>query len=172
MRSIRSWLGLDNTVVEDYGPLRQTLDALDHLEPARAKYLASFAYLLGRIAHADRHVSPEESQLMESLVIEHGQLSADQAAVVVHLAKTNNLLFGGTADFLVAREFSELTTYEQKLSLMRCLFALAAGDDSISTAEEGELHRVANELKIDRPDLVALRVAHQRHLPGLSDRKT
>jgi len=172
MRSIRSWLGLDNTVVEDYGPLRQTLDALDHLEPARAKYLASFAYLLGRIAHADRHVSPEESQLMESLVIKHGQLSADQAAVVVHLAKTNNLLFGGTADFLVAREFSELTTYEQKLSLMRCLFALAAGDDSISTAEEGELHRVANELKIDRPDLVALRVAHQRHLPGLSDRKT
>ncbi len=172
MRSIRSWLGLDNTVVEDYGPLRQTLDALDHLEPARAKYLASFAYLLGRIAHADRHVSPEETQLMESLVIEHGQLSADQAAVVVHLAKTNNLLFGGTADFLVAREFSELATYEQKLSLMRCLFALAAGDDSISTAEEGELHRVANELKIDRPDLVALRVAHQRHLPGLSDRRT
>ena len=171
MRSIRSWLGLDNTVVDDYGPLRQTLDALDHLEPARAKYLASFAYLLGRIAHADRHVSPDETQLMESLVIEHGQLSADQAAVVVHLAKTNNLLFGGTADFLVAREFSEVATYEQKLSLMRCLFALAAGDDSISTAEEGELHRVANELKIDRPDLVALRVAHQRHLPGLSDRK-
>jgi uncharacterized tellurite resistance protein B-like protein len=51
---------------------------------------------------------------------------------------------------------------------MRCLFALAATDDSISMSEEGELHRVANELKIDRADLVALRVANQRHLPGLS----
>jgi uncharacterized tellurite resistance protein B-like protein len=171
LQTIRSWLGLDKTVIDDYGPLRQTLDALDHLEPPRAKYLASFAYLLGRIAHADRHVSAEETRLMESLVVEHGQLAPDQAAVVVQLAKTNNLLFGGTADFLVAREFSELSTYEQKLALMHCLFALAAGDQSISTAEEGELHRVANELKIDRADLVALRVAHQKHLPGLSDRK-
>ena len=109
---------------------------------------------------------------MESLVAEHGQLSADQSMLVVQLAKTNNLLFGGTADFLVAREFSGLSTYEQKLALMRCLFALAATDQDISTTEEGELHRVANELRIDRPDLVALRVAHQRHLPGLSGRQT
>ena len=43
--------------------------------------------------------------------------------VVVQLAKTSNLLFGGTANFLVAREFSELATYDQKLALMRCLFA-------------------------------------------------
>ena len=105
---------------------------------------------------------------MEAIVQEHGQLSPDQAMVVVQLAKTSNLLFGGTADFLVAREFSSLATYDQKLSLMRCLFAVSATDAAISTTEEGEIHRIANELRIDRPDLVALRVAHQRHLPGLS----
>ena len=88
--------------------------------------------------------------------------------VVVQLAKTSNLLFGGTANFLVAREFSTLATYEQKLALMRCLFALAATDKTISTAEESEIHRIANELRIDHPDLVALRVAHTRYLPGIS----
>ena len=169
LKSIRAWLGIDTPELrEEVAPLRDTLEALDNLEPERARYLAAFAYLLGRVAHADRHVSPEETSAMEALVREHGQLSQDQAMVVVQLAKTSNLLFGGTADFLVAREFSSRATYDQKLSLMRCLFAVSATDAAISTTEEGEIHRIANELRIDRPDLVALRVAHQRHLPGLS----
>ena len=169
LKSIRAWLGIDSpSQQEEIAPLRETLEALEHFEPDRARYLAAFAYLLGRVAHADRHVSDEETSAMEALVQEHGQLSPDQATVVVQLAKKSNLLFGGTADFLVAREFSALATYDQKLSLMRCVFALSASDEAISTAEEGEIHRIANELRIDRPDLVALRVAHRRHLPGLS----
>lgn len=167
LRSIRAWLGVDAPEKHEFAPLRKTLEALDHLDPNRARYLAAFAYLLGRVANADQYVSPEETAVMEALVREQGQLSEDQAMLVVQLAKTSNLLFGGTANFLVAREFSELATYDQKLALMRCLFALSAADDEISTAEEGEIHRIANELRIDHPDLVALRVAHQRQLPGM-----
>jgi uncharacterized tellurite resistance protein B-like protein len=168
LKSIRAWLGIDTAESPELAPLRQTLDALDHLDPDRARYLATFAYLLGRVAYADQHVSAIETSAMETLVSEHGRLSQDQAMVVTQLAKTSNLLFGGTANYVVAREFSELATYDQKLALMRCLFAVAAADASISTAEEGEIHRMANELRIDHADLVALRVAHQRHLPGLS----
>ena len=169
-KSIRAWLGIDDADKSESAPLRETLDALDNLEPERARYLASFAYLLGRVAYADQHVSPEETQAMEALVREQGQLSQDQAMVVVQLAKTSNRLFGGTANFEVAREFSERATYEQKLALMRCLFAVSATDEAISTAEEGEIHRIANELRIDHPDLLALRIAFQRHLPGVSRR--
>jgi uncharacterized tellurite resistance protein B-like protein len=87
INSIRAWLGLDNPVSQpDAAPLRETLDALDHLEPERARYLAAFAYLLGRVAHADQHVSPEETAAMEALVREHGQLPQEHAMVVVHLA--------------------------------------------------------------------------------------
>jgi uncharacterized tellurite resistance protein B-like protein len=123
-------------------------------EPHRARFLAAFAYLLGRVARADLQVSTEETRTMEALVREQGQLSQDQAMVVVQLAKTSNLLFGGTANFLVAREFASWRPTDQKLALMRCLFALAAIDESISTAEEGEIHRIATELRIDQPDLV------------------
>jgi uncharacterized tellurite resistance protein B-like protein len=168
VKSIRAWLGLDAPDTQEIAPLRETLEALDHLEPERARFLAAFAYLLGRVAHADQHVSADETRAMEALVREQGQLSQDQAMVVVQLAKTSNLLFGGTANFLVAREFSALATYEEKLALMRCLFAVSATDASISMAEESEIHRIANELRINPPDLVALRVAHRRHLPGLS----
>jgi len=168
LSTIRKWLGLDTPAAEEPGPLRETLEALDHLEPERARYLAAFAYLLGRVAHADQGVSPEETAAMEKLVEEYGQISREQAMVVVQLAKTSNLLFRGTADYLVAREFSGLATYDQKLALMRCLFAVSASDDAISTSEEGEIHRIANELRIEHADLVALRVAHRKHLPGIS----
>ena len=168
VKSLRAWLGLDAPEQPEFAPLRETLEALDHLEPRQARFIAAFAYLLGRVARADLQVSPEETHAMEALVREQGQLSQEQAMVVVQLAKTSNLLFGGTANFLVAREFSELATYDQKLALMRCLFAVSATDESISLAEEGEIHRIATELRIDQPDLVSLRVTHKRHLPGIS----
>lgn len=168
LKSIHAWLGLEAKGEQEFTPLRETLVALDSLEPDRARHLAAFAYLLGRVAYADQHVSPEETAAMEAIVREHGELSQDQAMVVVQLAKTSNLLFGGSANYLVAREFSKLAAYGQKMALMRCLFALSATDDAISTAEEGEIHRIANELRIDHADLVALRVAWQRHLPGIS----
>jgi uncharacterized tellurite resistance protein B-like protein len=168
LKSIREWLGVATRQEQEFAPLRETLDALDHLEPDRARVLAAFAYLLGRVADADQQVSAQETQAMERLVQEQGALTHEQAMVVVQLAKTSNLLFGGSANFLVARQFADLAAYDEKLALMRCLFAVAATDDAISLTEEGEIHRIANELRIDQKDLIALRVAHQRHLPGMS----
>jgi uncharacterized tellurite resistance protein B-like protein len=168
MAGIRSWLGLDQREPQDQSPLREVVSALDRLEPQRARHLARFAYLLGRVAHADRDISAEETAAMERLVRDEGQLSADQAILVVSLAKTSNLLFGGTADFEVAREFAESTSYEEKLALARCLFAVAATDAAISMAEETEIHRILNQLKIQPGDLTALRLEHRTYLPGLS----
>jgi uncharacterized tellurite resistance protein B-like protein len=167
MKSIRAWLGL---VQEEAAaaPLRDTIEALDHLEPQRARYLARFAYLLGRVAHADQHVSAAETRAMEEHLREEGGLSGEQAMLVVQLAKTSNLLFGGTANFLVAREFADEATYDEKLALLRCLFAVSAVDQSISVSEEGEIHKLARELRVDHADLVRLRVEYGRHLPGMS----
>ena len=170
MKSLRSWLGLDREEARESTPLRDLVDALDHFPPERAQHLARFAYLLGRVAHADRHVSPDETRAMEKLVQEEGHLSPDQAMLVVSLAKNSNLLFGGTADFLVVRDFAQAATYEQKLALVRCLFAVSAIDQSIDVAEEAEIHRVANQLRIQPADLTNLRVEHRNYLPGLAPR--
>ena len=166
--TIRAWLGLDAIDDARVEPLRETLEALEHLEPGLARYLAAFAYLLARVALADRAASQEETRAMKTLLEEYGQLTPDQSGLVAELATKSNVRFGATADFLVAREFSTLATYDQKLALVRCLFVISAADERISTAEEGEIHRVANELRIDPPDLTALRVRFSRYLPGLS----
>jgi len=172
--TIRTWLGLGATPANphDHAPLRSLVDTLEHLEPAKARHLARFAYLLGRIAHADQHVSPDETRAMEALVVQEGKLTAEQAIVVVGLAKSSNLMFGGTADFQVAQEFAEGAGYDERLALLRCLFTLAATDASISVAEESEIHRIASVCKILPHDLTALRVAHATSLPGLASRST
>jgi uncharacterized tellurite resistance protein B-like protein len=172
IETIRRWLGLDQTPLDapDQAPLRDLLETLEHLEPDRARHLARFAYLLGRVAHADQHVSPEETRAMEALLVQEGGLSADQAVVVVGLARSAHLMFASSADFEVAREFATAASYEEKLSLARCLFHVAATDETISLAEESEIHRIAALLKLEPRDLTALRVSNARHLPGLSTR--
>ena len=168
MKTIFAWLGLAPETANDQTPLRAVVDALDQLPADRARQLARFAYLLGRVAHADRQVSPDETQTMEALVREQGGLTPDLAVLVVSLAKSSNLLFGGTADFEVARDFAQTATYEDKLNLARCLFALASVDESISMAEETEIHRILQILRIEPPDLTKLRLQFKQWLPGMS----
>jgi uncharacterized tellurite resistance protein B-like protein len=167
---IRSWLGVDSDDSRaEHGALGELLDALDRLEPVRARYLARFAYLLGRVAHADQHVSPDETRTMEQLIATEGELETEQAMLVVALAKSSNLLLGGTDNFLVARDFATETTHAQKLALLRCLFAVSAIESNISISEEREIQRIARELRVEQPEVVALRLEYRRHLPGLTN---
>jgi uncharacterized tellurite resistance protein B-like protein len=168
LKSIQSWLGISGAeAAPEPAPLRELVNALDRLEPARAQHLARFAYLLGRVARADEHISDEETAAMEKLLAEHGGLAADQAMLAVSLAKATNAMFGVRADFDITQEFTDSASYEERLALARCLFAVAASDARISTVEEAELHRITNHLRIERPDLTAIRLQYKRALPGI-----
>jgi uncharacterized tellurite resistance protein B-like protein len=167
-KALMSWLGVEEAAAPAHTPLRDLIESLDRLEPDRARHLARFAYLLGRVALADRRASDDEVRAMEALVRDQAQLSPEQATVVVGLAKTSNLLFGGTADYDVAREFADSSSYDEKLALARCLFTVASSDQAISLSEETEIHRIVNQLKILPQDLTKLRVQHGKFLPGRS----
>jgi uncharacterized tellurite resistance protein B-like protein len=169
LKSLHGWLGLNEPPpAPEPTPLREILNALDRLEPARAQYLARFAYLLGRVARADEHISNEETHAMEIVLTEYGNLSDAQAMLVVGIAKASYKMFGVGADFAITQDFTDSTTYEERLALTRCLFAVAGSDERISTAEEAELHRITNQLRIERPDLTAIRLQHKRFLPGIN----
>ncbi|MFQ5742326.1 MAG: TerB family tellurite resistance protein [Acidobacteriota bacterium] len=144
--------------------VRKITEALDQLEPERARYIACYAYLLGRVAHADLEISDEETRAMERIVVERGQLPEEQAIIVVQMAKTQNRLFGGTEDFLVTREFNEVATREQKLALLDCLFAVSASDQGISTVEANEISKIAKAIHLSHEDLVQMRTAYQEYL--------
>jgi uncharacterized tellurite resistance protein B-like protein len=134
--SILRWLGLADT--DDHPPvdsLREIEKALTDMDPAQARYIAGFAYILGRVAKADHQVTEEESAIMQKLVAERGNLTADQASLVVRIATAETLRHGGTEDFIVTREFEKGATREQKLALIDCLFAVSSSDESIRTID-------------------------------------
>jgi uncharacterized tellurite resistance protein B-like protein len=172
--SILDMLGLARGRAErnasgDTQTVRRIVASLDALEPGLARYVAAFAYILARVALADRVVSPEETKAMELLVRRHGGLPEEQAVVVVQMAKSQNLLFGGTEDFLVTREFEQIASPEQKLALLDCLFAVSAAKDGIDTVEDNEIRRISIELKIPHDEYIRIRIAHRRDLNVLRE---
>ena len=145
------------TAGADTDSVRRIVDSLDQMDPERARYLASFAYILSRVARADLKVSADETRAMERIVCEHSGLDQQQAILVVQIAKNQNLLFGGTEDFLVTREFNKLASREQKLSLLHCLYSVAASEQHVSVVEDNEIRRIASELGLEHHEVIAVR---------------
>jgi uncharacterized tellurite resistance protein B-like protein len=158
--SVFSWLGLqaaDSPSSADSETLRRITRALDALDPAKARYLACFAFILSRVAHADLEISESEMAEMERCVVSWGGLSEEQAILVVQIAKTQSRLFGGTDNFSVTKWFKEMADPGQRVELLHSLFAVSSADDSVSVVEENEIWKIATELGITHSECVAIR---------------
>ena len=137
----------------DTQTVRRIVGELAALPPDGARYLAAFAYILTRAAAADLVVSDVEERAIEGIVVEHGGLTEAQAVLVTQVARNQEVLFGATEDFLVTRQFREISTPEQRLELLRCCYLVGAADDSITTDESDTFQEIAKELDVD-PDAV------------------
>lgn len=139
--------------------VRRIAAELEALPVERARYVAAFAYVLSRVAHADLEISSDETRKMEEIVRRLGHLPEEQAVLVVGIAKSQARLFGGTENFLVTRELAKMASPEQKVEVLDCLFAVSAADDSISTAEESQIRQIASELGFTHKQYVEARSA-------------
>jgi len=171
--SILKFLGLDHqhssraSTSAETETVRKIVQQLDQLPEDQARYIAAFAYLLSRAARADLHVTADETAVMERIVMKEGGLSEELAPIVVQMAKTQNQLFGSTEDYLVTREFERIATQEQKLSLLLCLFAVAAADENITSEEDNVVKQIASELKLSHADYIAARLRFRDQLAVL-----
>jgi uncharacterized tellurite resistance protein B-like protein len=163
--SLFKWLGLEETHPSggssDSETLRRITRALEQMEPARARYLACFAFILSRVAHADLDISELETAEMERCVKQWGGLTEEQAILVVQIAKTQSRLFGGTDNFSVTKMFKEMAEPAQRVELLHSLFAVSSADDSVSVVEENEIWKIATELGITHAEYVAIRSAYR-----------
>ena len=150
--------------------VRKIVQALDQLEPKQARYIAAFAYLLGRVAYADQRISAEETEAMERIVRERAGLPEEQAILTVHMAKAQNLLFGATENFLVTREFGKIASREEKIELLHDLFTVCSADRTISVVEDNEIGKISRELRLEHPDFIAVRLTYRDQLSVLKDR--
>jgi uncharacterized tellurite resistance protein B-like protein len=144
----------------DTETVRRIVGELDRLERTRARFLAAFAYVLSRVAAADLDISDTETEKMVEIVQRLGHIPEEQAVLVVAIANNQNLLFGGTEDYLVTREFRDVATDEQRHELLDCLFAVSAADDSITGDEELQIREISNELGFSHQEFIQARLAY------------
>jgi uncharacterized tellurite resistance protein B-like protein len=152
--------------------VRRIVRQLEALDEAEARYIAAFAYILGRVANADLDIDERETRKMEEILTGFGRLTEEQAVLVVQIAKSQNKLFGGTEDYLVTREFKEMADREKRIELLHCLFAVSTADDSISSAEENQIRKIASELDFAHDEYIEIRSKYNhlrdvmKDLPG------
>jgi uncharacterized tellurite resistance protein B-like protein len=141
----------------DTETVRRIAGQLEAMPVDRARYLAAFAYILTRAAAADMDISDIESRAIEGLVAEYGGLPEAQAVLVTQIARNQSLLYSGTEDYLVTRQFRELSTEDDRLSLLRCCYLVGAADDTITSQESDTFQEIAKELDLERDAVNVIR---------------
>ena len=147
--------------------IREITRKLDGLPREKARYIAAFSYLLGRVAHADLDISATETAAMERIVVDHGGLSAEEAIIVVQMAKSQNMFFGGTENYLVTREFKKMSQQKERIRLLKCLFAVSSSDQDISVIEDNEIGQIARELGVSHKEFIRTRSSFRDYLAVL-----
>lgn len=147
--------------------VRRIVARLEALPPAEARYLAGFAYVMSRAAQADLDISDVETALMERFAVEYGHLDDAQAVLVVQMAKIQARTQGQTEDFVVTREFRDISTREQRLDVLRCCFAIGAEDGTITAEEASVVNEIARELDVDREDVNVVRAEFHEQLSAV-----
>jgi len=151
----------------DTASVRRIAAQLERLPPELAKYLASFAYVLARVANADLAIVEAETAEMERIVRSLASLSEGEAALVVQIAKTQSHVLGDTENYVVTREFRRIASREQRAQLLQCLYAVAAADGSISGVESSVIQTIGGELGFTRAEANGLRSEYRDKLSEL-----
>jgi uncharacterized tellurite resistance protein B-like protein len=124
-----------------------------------ARTLSLAGGLLAYIANVDRKITPAELQnLIDSLKI--GWNLDDTAAALVAEAAISEI----TRDidlFQLTRAYGERSSAEDRIRLLDALFAVAAVDGEISSAEQAELSRIASQIYLTSEDVAAARLRRQ-----------
>jgi uncharacterized tellurite resistance protein B-like protein len=153
--------------VAETATARRIVARLEALPPAEARFLACFAYVMSRAANADFDISDDETRLMEQFSVQYGGLDRAQAVLVVEMAKLQARVNGGTEDFVVTREFRDISTPAQRLALLRCCFAVGAVDGTITAAEASTINEIARELDLEPADINAVRAEFHEQLSAV-----
>jgi uncharacterized tellurite resistance protein B-like protein len=130
----------------------------------RAQYVATFACVMARIAHADLKIEDSEVTAMVRATASLADLGEEESKLVVEIAQAQSRDEGGTTNYLVTREFKKISTREQRLGLIECLYAISAADGSVSTTESSEVLKIAGELGLSRNETNAVKAGWREHL--------
>lgn len=140
---------------------------LEALPPEEARFVAAFSYLLARIAAADLRTDVVERDSIAHRLETFAEIDHDLAGILADTAIRAAAAHEASDDHLVARAFRDMSEGPERIRLLRCLYAVAAADEDISTVENNEISEVARAIGIGQSDVVSLRLEFKKYLGSL-----
>lgn len=168
--SLLRFLGLGETdAAREHEPvsLVEIGRELESLPADEARFVAAFSYILARVAAADLTTDDLEKSSMIEHLHDFAGIDSERAPLLAEAAIRATAAHSPSDDHLVARAFRDMSNDAERIRLLRCLYAVAAADENISTVEDNEIFEVAATLGVPRPDVVSVRSAFKQYLGSL-----
>ena len=137
--------------------VRRIAKELADLDEPTAHFLASFAFILARVAAADLEIDSEEEATIERILRSLDVVDENHVRLVAEIARAQARDEGGTENYLATREFRDHSDREQRIRLLKALLQVARADGHVSDIETEEIVRIADELDFDPDEIKALR---------------
>lgn len=142
----------------DFGQLFDRIAKLgSHLTETELKEVTAVAGLCGKTAYADDKITPTEISKIKAILLSESKLSAESVDIVLTLIQEQRVPLLTLEAYFYIRLANEAMDKEQKRALLRNLFQIAAADGTICLAEENTLFSMADQLKLQRQEVVALK---------------
>lgn len=164
------WIGRANRIEElsEIQRFEQTVrGALGSADEESVLVIAAMIGLLGAVAHADGDFSQQELQhVRNELTRINGITPSGVDAICIALQKHVREIAAVEIP-RYARVLRELADRELRMQVLDMLLALAAADDSVTTAETNFIRQTATALGLTQTDYNALQSRYKEHLAVL-----
>jgi DNA repair photolyase/uncharacterized tellurite resistance protein B-like protein len=139
-------------------------EQIDRLPPERAEFVAAFAGLLVRVAHADLEISDAERTVLHDVIAQQAALTAEESAAVADVVVTQATKLAGIDYSSLTAAFNKLGSHDDKEHLVDCLYSIATADGCVTVVEDEEIRQVATTLLLSHKEFIAIRSRYKEQL--------
>jgi uncharacterized tellurite resistance protein B-like protein len=121
--------------------------------------LACISGLLARVAYIDFEVHTNEIDDMEAALVEWGNLSEELSKNIVTIAIEEIKDLAGLENHKYCQPLTNLMKPEERYSLLKALFSIAASDGQVEEKESEEIRIISRGLRLQHQDFISARVS-------------
>ena len=132
------------------------------LPEGKLYFLCLVGTLLASIAHVDNHLDPTEKKALKACLAKQFELKGKELSMLFEVVEEQGR--EGFDFHEVVTEINRLTSYNDRLRFMDCLFAVAAADGEMAYEETEEIRRITKAMRIPHNIFIQSKVRTRKTL--------
>ena len=129
---------------------------ISQLPEDKLYFLCLVGSLMASIANVDNHIDPAEKKALKACLADQFSLKGKELDLLFNVVEEQGRK--GFDYHEVVSEINRLTSYNDRLHFMECLFAVAAADGEIAHEESEEIRRITKSMRIPHKTFIQAKV--------------